>query len=160
MANARFANEVRAQTEEAIAAGATPLIDKQWFPEDDGGTYLMPQVLVGVDHSMRVMMEESFGPVVGIMKVKNDEEAIALMNDSPYGLTVSLWTNPIPNARRGSDRRHRDRHGVHEPRRLSRSGPVLDRLQGYRTRRHARRHRFSQSHPPQILPSETQGLNA
>jgi len=40
-----------------------------------------------------VMMEESFGPVVGIMKVKDDAEAIRLMNDSPYGLTVSLWTN-------------------------------------------------------------------
>ena len=103
MANARFANEVRAQTEEAVAAGATPLIDRQWFPEDDGGTYLMPQVLVGVDHSMRVMMEESFGPVVGIMKVKNDEEAIELINDSPYGLTVSLWTSdPERAARIGS----------------------------------------------------------
>ena len=103
MANARFANEVRAQTAEAIAAGATPLIDRQWFPEDDGGTYLMPQVLVGVDHSMRVMMEESFGPVVGIMKVKNDDEAIARMNDSPYGLTVSLWTaDPERAARIGS----------------------------------------------------------
>ena len=100
MANIRFADAVRTQTEEAIAAGATPLIEKQLFPEDDGGTYLMPQVLVNVDHSMRVMMEESFGPVVGIMKVKNDEEAIALMNDSPYGLTVSLWTGDPERAAR------------------------------------------------------------
>ncbi|MDI3337993.1 aldehyde dehydrogenase family protein [Defluviimonas aestuarii] len=92
MANKRFAATVRAQTEEAVAAGAKTLIERQNFPADDGGAYLMPQVLVNVDHSMRVMTEESFGPVVGIMPVKSDEEALALMNDSPYGLTASLWT--------------------------------------------------------------------
>ncbi|MCX7362865.1 MAG: aldehyde dehydrogenase family protein, partial [Alphaproteobacteria bacterium] len=52
-----------------------------------------PQVLVNVDHSMRVMSEESFGPVVGIMKVASDEEAIRLMNDSQYGLTAAIWTS-------------------------------------------------------------------
>ncbi|MHA1128271.1 MAG: aldehyde dehydrogenase family protein [Alphaproteobacteria bacterium] len=92
MANIRFADEVRAQTSEAIAAGATPMIDPALFPEDDGGTYLMPQILTGVTHEMRVMRDESFGPVVGIMKVSSDEEAIALMNDSEFGLTCSLWT--------------------------------------------------------------------
>lgn len=92
MANVRFAKTVREQTAEAIAAGAKPLIERQNFPADDGGAYLMPQVLVNVDHSMRVMMEESFGPVVGIMPVKDDDEALGLMNDSPYGLTASLWT--------------------------------------------------------------------
>ncbi len=92
MANARFAALVRAQTAEAIAAGARPLIDPARFPADDGAAYLAPQILVDVDHSMRVMMEESFGPVVGIMPVKDDAEAIALMNDSPYGLTCSIWT--------------------------------------------------------------------
>jgi acyl-CoA reductase-like NAD-dependent aldehyde dehydrogenase len=95
MANVRFAQTVRAQIAEAIAAGAKPLIDPAHFPADDGGAYLAPQILVNVNHSMRVMMEESFGPVVGIMPVKDDEEALALMNDSPYGLTASLWTaNP------------------------------------------------------------------
>jgi acyl-CoA reductase-like NAD-dependent aldehyde dehydrogenase len=49
-------------------------------------------VLVDVDHSMSVMTEESFGPVIGIMKVRSDEEAISLMNDSPYGLTAAIWT--------------------------------------------------------------------
>lgn len=93
MANIRFASEVRAQTAEAIAAGAKPLIDPGLFPQDDGGAYLMPQILVDVDHTMRVMRDESFGPVVGIMKVKDDAEAIALMNDSEFGLTASLWTN-------------------------------------------------------------------
>lgn len=92
MANVRFARTVRAQIAEAVAAGARPLIDPALFPEDDGGAYLAPQILVNVNHSMRVMMEESFGPVVGIMKVSGDAEAIALMNDSPYGLTCSLWT--------------------------------------------------------------------
>lgn len=98
MANVRFAAEVRAQTQEAIADGARPLIDPALFPEDDGGAYLMPQILVDVDHSMRVMRDESFGPVVSIMKVKDDAEAIALMNDSNFGLTASLWTQDVARA--------------------------------------------------------------
>ncbi|PKP71472.1 MAG: aldehyde dehydrogenase [Alphaproteobacteria bacterium HGW-Alphaproteobacteria-4] len=92
MANKRFAHVVRDQVAEAIAEGAVALIDPALFPEDDGGAYLAPQILVNVNHEMRVMREESFGPVVGIMSVKNDEEAVAVMNDSPYGLTASLWT--------------------------------------------------------------------
>ncbi len=98
MANKRFAKVVRDQIAEAVAAGAKPLIDPATFPADDGGAYLAPQVLVNVDHSMRVMMEESFGPVVGIMKVSSDEEAIRLMNDSPYGLTASIWTEDYDTA--------------------------------------------------------------
>ncbi|MEF3048270.1 aldehyde dehydrogenase family protein [Pseudotabrizicola sp. L79] len=98
MAHTRFASVVRDQIAEAIAAGAKPLIDPKEFPADDGGAYLAPQVLVNVDHSMRVMMEESFGPVVGIMKVSSDDEAIALMNDSPYGLTASIWTQDYDTA--------------------------------------------------------------
>ncbi|MDR7126112.1 aldehyde dehydrogenase family protein [Pseudotabrizicola sp. 4114] len=98
MAHARFARVVRDQIAEAIAAGAKPLIDPANFPADDGGAYLAPQVLVNVDHSMRVMTEESFGPVVGIMKVKDDAEAIALMNDSQYGLTASIWTEDYDTA--------------------------------------------------------------
>jgi len=92
MASARFAQVVRDQIAEAVAAGATPRVDPTLFPADDGGAYLAPQILTEVTHAMRVMREESFGPVVGIMKVKNDDEALALMNDSPYGLTASLWT--------------------------------------------------------------------
>ena len=98
MANKRFAAVVRSQIADAIKAGAKPLIDPALFPADDGGAYLAPQILVNVDHSMRVMMEESFGPVVGIMKVKDDAEAIALMNDSPYGLTASIWTTDYDTA--------------------------------------------------------------
>jgi acyl-CoA reductase-like NAD-dependent aldehyde dehydrogenase len=92
MAHKRFADTVRSQIADAVAAGAKPLIDPARFPEDDGGTYLAPQVLVNVDHSMRVMTEESFGPVVGIMPVDDDEHALRLMNDCAYGLTASLWT--------------------------------------------------------------------
>ncbi|WP_300530729.1 aldehyde dehydrogenase family protein [uncultured Mameliella sp.] len=102
MANVRFAQEVRAQIKEAVEAGATAHIDT--FPEDDGGTYLTPQILTDVTHDMRVMRDESFGPVVGIMKVKGDEEAIALMNDSDFGLTASLWTQDVARAERVGDR--------------------------------------------------------
>ena len=90
MANVRFAREVRAQIDEALADGAVAHIEK--MPADDGGAYLTPQILTGVTHDMRVMRDESFGPVVGIMPVKDDEEAIGLMNDCRFGLTASIWT--------------------------------------------------------------------
>ncbi len=90
MAAKRFADEVRGQISEALEAGARAHIET--FAEDDGGTYLSPQILTNVNHNMRVMRDESFGPVVGIMKVNSDEEAIELMNDSEFGLTASLWT--------------------------------------------------------------------
>ncbi len=93
MANVRFAAEVRAQVADAVAAGATTHIDAALFPQDDGGAYLAPQILTDVRHDMRIMRDETFGPAVGIMKVKDDAEAIKLMNDSDYGLTASLWTS-------------------------------------------------------------------
>ena len=87
------ADFVRAQVEEAVAQGARARIDPGQFAADAAGTpYLAPQVLVDVDHTMRLMSEETFGPAIGIMKVGSDEEAIRLMNDSAFGLTASIWT--------------------------------------------------------------------
>jgi len=84
---------VRAQINEAVAAGAKALVDVDSFAANQTGTpYLAPQVLVDVDHSMRVMSEETFGPVVSIMPVSGDEEAIKLMNDSEFGLTAAVFT--------------------------------------------------------------------
>ncbi len=102
MANVRFADEVSAQIDEAVAQGAKIHIGR--FETDDGGTYLTPQILTDVTHDMRVMREESFGPVVGIMPVRDDDEAIELMNDSEFGLTASLWTGDVERAARVGDR--------------------------------------------------------
>ena len=94
MVNASAAAFVRSQIDDALSHGAKALVGESHFPNSVAGTpYLGPTVLVDVDHSMGVMRDESFGPVIGIMSVKSDEEAITLMNDSPYGLTASVWTN-------------------------------------------------------------------
>jgi acyl-CoA reductase-like NAD-dependent aldehyde dehydrogenase len=96
MVTARAAEGVRAQIADAIAAGARALVSEADFPASAPGTpYMGPTVLVDVDHSMRVMTEESFGPVIGIMKVHSDDEAVRLMNDSEYGLTASIWTSDV-----------------------------------------------------------------
>ena len=98
MAQARFADLIREQKAEALRKGATAHVNMKAAQDRAGSPYLAPEVLTNVDHQMSVMREESFGPIVGIMKVRNDEEAIALMNDSPYGLTASLWTADTDHA--------------------------------------------------------------
>jgi acyl-CoA reductase-like NAD-dependent aldehyde dehydrogenase len=104
LVRASAADFVRTQTREAVKLGARALIDPARFPADAPGTpYLAPQVLVNVNHGMRVMNEESFGPVVGIMPASSDEAAIALMNDSRYGLTASIWTADADAALRIGD---------------------------------------------------------
>ncbi len=93
MINARAAEFVRGQVAQACANGARACIDATIFQADQpGSNYLAPQVLVDVNHDMAIMNQESFGPVVGIMKVNDDAEALAMMNDSDYGLTASVWT--------------------------------------------------------------------
>ncbi|GAA5974051.1 hypothetical protein JCM11641_008235 [Rhodosporidiobolus odoratus] len=89
----RSAALIREHIAEAVSKGAKALIDEADFPTaKKDTTYVAPQILVGVDHSMKVMKDETFGPVFGIMKVKSDEEALRLINDSPFGLTCSIWT--------------------------------------------------------------------
>lgn len=90
----RAANFIRGHIADAVRDGAHALIDESLFPDYSAGSpYLAPQVLVDVNHSMRVMHEETFGPVVGIMKVNDEAEAIRLMNDSEFGLTAAIWTS-------------------------------------------------------------------
>lgn len=101
LVSTQAAEFVRGQIKDAVRDGARALIDEKRFPKSAAGTaYLAPQVLVDVDHSMRVMTEETFGPVAGIMKVMDEAEAIRLMNDSPFGLTASIWTTDEESALR------------------------------------------------------------
>lgn len=93
LVKASAADFVRGQIDEAVAAGAKALVDPATFSANEAGTpYLAPQVMIDVDHSMRVMTEETFGPVIPIMSVNGDEEAIDLMNDSEFGLTAAIFT--------------------------------------------------------------------
>lgn len=100
MARGSFADHVRQQIDEAMRSGAKRHLNSTHTRDKAGSPWLAPEVLTGVNHQMSVMREESFGPVVGIMKVADDAEAITLMNDSPYGLTASIWTADLDAAAR------------------------------------------------------------
>jgi acyl-CoA reductase-like NAD-dependent aldehyde dehydrogenase len=93
LVTAAAAEGVRGVIADAIAKGAKNLIDERRFERSRAGTpYLAPSIIVHVNHGMSLMNEECFGPTVGIMPVDGDEDAIRLMNDSPYGLTASVFT--------------------------------------------------------------------
>ena len=101
---AQAAASIRAQVADAEARGARNLIDPRRFAADRPGTpYLAPQILADVDHSMSIMRDETFGPAVGIMKVRSDEEAIRLMNDSAYGLTAAIFSADSEQAEKLGD---------------------------------------------------------
>jgi acyl-CoA reductase-like NAD-dependent aldehyde dehydrogenase len=90
---ASAADAIRGQVAASIAAGArNPIAEREFEASRPGSPYVAPQVLLDVDHSMPVMREEIFGPVAGIMRVRGDDEAVTLMNDSAYGLTAAVWT--------------------------------------------------------------------
>jgi len=101
LVRADAADTVRGQIRQAVKKGAKALLKLKDKP---GTPYLPPEVLIDVDHGMAVMTEESFGPVVGIQPVKDDDEAVALMNDSRYGLTASIWTKDAEAALRVGER--------------------------------------------------------
>jgi acyl-CoA reductase-like NAD-dependent aldehyde dehydrogenase len=98
MARPSFADLVREQTAEAVRKGAVAHLNSKHDLDETSSPYLAPEVLTNVNHQMAVMREESFGPVVGIMRVADDDEAVTLMNDSPYGLTASIWTDDLDAA--------------------------------------------------------------
>ena len=99
------AKQVRDQIAASVAAGAKPAIDERAFSASRTGTpYLAPQLLLGANHEMSVMRDEIFGPVAGIMKVRSDDEAVKLMNDSQFGLTAAIWTQDTDAALAIGDR--------------------------------------------------------
>lgn len=96
----RAADEIRAVVAASVQQGARNVVDGKRFPNARAGTpYVAPAILTEVTHAMPVMNEECFGPVVGVMPVRTDEQAVELMNDSPYGLTAAVFTRDVDAAR-------------------------------------------------------------
>ena len=158
MVRAAAADFARGQVDEAVAQGARALLDPSALTrEQRGSAYMAPQCLVGVSHAMRLMTEESFAPIVGIMPVDDDAEAVRLMNDSAFGLTA-VGLDPGRGGGAQDRRPDRDRHLVHEPLRLSRPGPGLGRCQGLRPGLQPVGRGLRLPHPAQELPSADRAL--
>jgi acyl-CoA reductase-like NAD-dependent aldehyde dehydrogenase len=97
---ASAASEIRKQMAKATRGGAKPLVDAKAFKAAKAGTaYVAPQVFSVADNANPIMQEECFGPVVAVMRVKGDDEAVKLMNDSSFGLTAAIWTKDEEAAR-------------------------------------------------------------
>lgn len=90
---------IQGHIDDAFSKGAVDVTTpNSSFKSPPAGSYVPPTLLVNVTHDMRVMREETFGPVIPAMKVWSDEEAIRLINDSQYGLTASVWTEDLHTA--------------------------------------------------------------
>jgi acyl-CoA reductase-like NAD-dependent aldehyde dehydrogenase len=89
---------LRRQVADAKRKGAKVLLGGNAIKRK--GNWFAPTVLIDVDHRMVLMQEESFGPIIGIQKARDDAEAVALMNDTPYGLTAGVYTREEKRARR------------------------------------------------------------
>ena len=96
LAKSGSADLIREKIRESVDNGAKQIVNNDLFTlSEQGSNYLAPQILINVNHNMRIIREETFGPVMPIMSVENDDEAIELMNDCKYGLTASIWTTDI-----------------------------------------------------------------
>lgn len=104
----RQLDTIRRHMTEALAQGAR-VFAQAHVPEAAGSHFIAPTVLTDVDHSMAVMREETFGPVLGVMSFRDDEAAVQLANDSEYGLTASVWSG---NRRRATRLARRIRAGA------------------------------------------------